>query len=275
MSRVCWQVFGQVESQRPNVLCQKWFADALKHCTNQFYLVHSTDLGIINTLWSYFKGNAHDSDNTTETLGYRAEPFLLGPLECQSLIHSVNEDYLNMFQNQAYNARQNQTMAALFASVIFGVFVIVMALKCAQRCMQKKTLSCFCPQEPNIHTRTPIDTNELNTQINKFIKTNKICPKLLETLLLHYGSVEDAPCAYCMRAKSSEDDTALTEDQRLSYRTASTSPMPPSKIPIPLIIHPDVPRAPVFERTHTHILSPSSADHERCETDEKWDKLEN
>lgn len=145
MSRVCAQTLGQPSN---SVDCQQWFTNALSHCANGLVITERPNwmYRLLQTLWNSSDNREPemvglfmlDEQSTGAGQLYKTNAFLLDQFECQSLLYSVAEDYVEWTGRRQFDVFHSNLMAiGLLVVVLLAVGVTMSVCMCNRWCARR------------------------------------------------------------------------------------------------------------------------------------------
>lgn len=141
MSRVCAQTLDQPAS---SVDCQQWFSHALSHCANGLIITEQRP----NWLYRLLQSIWHTSPamepehvdlfllkDASDGRLYKANAFLMNRFECQRLMYSVVEDYVEWTDRRQFDVFSNELiLIGLLCVMLLSVGVTMSMCICNRWC---------------------------------------------------------------------------------------------------------------------------------------------
>lgn len=241
MSTVCSQVFKQPELQPPNARCQKWFTDAIGHCskTLMFHVEWSswTDR-FTHMLPSFLRPSTEPELEDSTLYLIDREPFLLNKFECRDLIYRVTQDYLNLAESVKTTIRQNQLVLFAMIALLSFTFSTLVVAKCCRMLMRNNkstVLKCKVCESNKIIACEEAKMQEQVKELVETIKQTPLCAEL-EAFLSQWNLHSVMDPSKGLRLNIPNTPGRSDDDDNCSNTTYSLYP-PPSKIPVPVTSH--------------------------------------
>lgn len=233
-------MFRQPTNQQPNAMCQRWFSDALNHCSESliFHAEPSSWSDKLSCILPSFLRPTVDPSESEDAALYSSidesplEPFLMNKLECQNLIYRVTKDYLRLSEHIKMETYFYQTVIICVIIVILTTFMVIFVPKPKLfRSKSKMSTKHLC-EVCNFFSSIKSTSSDKETQMEElidFIQRKKVFEDLTNFMSNHS---ERSLAGLCNKQTNNTPSMSARSDDLYSHSNSTFRVYPPSRIPV-------------------------------------------